>query len=182
MSMAEYVEEFNDLAQDALRQYEQFAATPEGQVLTIERDQLGDFTPQDLKVGLERIGQVERNIMASANEIDPPDEVEEFHALYFALSPFTAAREALAVRAGVAADWEELSATPEMEAYRSAVAADKQACTEFAAAMDGGESDGLFGDLAWVPSELADAVSDVFACAAYPDHPEDLYRPLASAP
>jgi hypothetical protein len=180
MSMAEYVERFNDITEDARRQYDEFAASPQGGVLVAEGEQFSDFTPQDLQGGLERIGQIEREVLETAAAIEPPEQVAEFHSFYFALSPFTEAREALAARAGTAADWEELSATPEMASYRAAIAADKERCIDFAATIDATGDREVFGDMPWVPSELAEAVESVLGCEQYPERPEDLYRPPTS--
>ncbi len=180
--MAEYVERFNDITEEAGRQYDEFAASPEGRVLVAEGGELRNLTPQDLQAGLERIGRIEREVLEAAAAIDPPEQVAEFHSFYFALSPFTDAREALAARAGTAADWEELSATPEMAAYRVAIAADKEACTDFAATIDATGDRAVFGDMPWVPSELTEAVESVLGCEEYPERPEDLYRPPGSTP
>ena len=180
--MAEYVERFNDITEAAQRQYDEFAASPQGRVLVAESEQLSELTPQDLQAGLERIGRIELEVLETAAAIDPPEQVAEFHSMYFALSPFTDAREALAARAGTAADWEELSATPEMAAYRAAIAEDKEACNDFAATIDATGDRAVFGDMPWVPSELAEAFESVLGCEQYPEHPEDLYRPPPSTP
>ena len=182
MSVAEYAERFNDITATAGQQYAQFAALPQGQVLIAEGEQLYDFTPQDLQIGLERIGQIESEILESAAAIDPPEEVAEFHSLYFALSPYTGAREALAARAGTAADWEELSATPEMAAYRAAIAADKEACLDFIATVEDRRERSVFADTPWVPKELTEAIESVLGCDDYVENPEDLYRPPSSTP
>ena len=182
MSMADYVDRFNDIVGDAAQEYDEFSASPEGMVLIAEREQLSDFTPQDLQAGLERIGRIENSVLEAAASIEPPEQVAEFHAFYFAESPFTAAREALAVRAGSAADWEELSATPEMEAYRIAIAEDKRICDEFAASVDSTSDDVSFGDMPWIPSELAETVESVRGCAQYPEDPANIFRPVSGSP
>lgn len=174
--MAEYVEHFNDITEDARRQYDEFAASSEGNVLIAEGEEFRNFTPQDLQAGLDQIGRIEREVLEAAAAIEPPEQVAEFHSFYFALSPFTAARKALATRAGTAADWEELSATPEMAAYRAAIADDKERCIEFAATIDATGDREVFGDMPWIPSELTEAVQSV-GCGEYPENPEDLYRP-----
>jgi hypothetical protein len=181
-SLAEYVERFNDITDEAGRQYGDFAASPQGRVLVAEGEQLIDLTPQDLQAGLEQMGRIERQVLEAAAEMDPPEQVAEFHSIYFALSPFTAAREALAARAGTAADWEELSATPELAAYRAAIADDKEACNNFAATIDATGDRSFFSDMPWVPSELSEAVESVLGCEGYPEHPESLYRPPTSTP
>ena len=180
--MAEYVERFNAITDTASQQYAEIAADPEGRVLVAERDQLGEFTPQELQAGLERLGRIEREVLEAAAAIDPPEQVAEFHALYFALSPYAAARAALAARAGIAADWAELSATPEMAAYRAAISEDKEACNNLAATAQATGDRAVFGDMPWIPSELTEAVDSVLGCDEYPEHPEDVYRPLTSAP
>lgn len=182
MSMGEYTEQFNDITQSAGQQYAEFAETPEGRVLVAEGEELNDLTPQDLQAGLERIGRIESDVLEAAAAIDPPEQVAEFHSFYFALSPFTAAREALAARAATAADWEELSATPEMANYRAAIAKDKESCDNFAATIDSTRDQDAFGDMPWIPSELTEVVESVFGCEEYPEHPEDLYRPPPSTP
>ncbi|MCP3997977.1 MAG: hypothetical protein GY722_23400 [bacterium] len=182
MSMADYVDSVNEIATTASRQYQEFAASPQGRVLVAERDQLGEFTPQDLQAGLDRIGRIEHGILETAADINPPERVSEFHSFYFALSPYTAAREALSARAATAASWDELSATPEMAAYRSAVAEDKKACTDFAATIEERRGQAVFDPMPWFPSELTEVVEAVFACDEYPEHPEDMFRPMDSAP
>jgi hypothetical protein len=181
MSMAEYVEHFNDITATASARYGEFAASPQGLVLVAEGEELSDFTPLDLQAGLERIERIEAEALEAAAAIDPPERVAEFHSFYFALSPFTAARVALAARAGTATDWEELSATPEMAAYRAAVAADKESCIGFAAAIDE-TREGAIGDMPWFPSEMTEAIAAVYGCEQYPEDPENLYRPSASTP
>ena len=52
-----------------------------------------------------------------------------------------------------------LSESPEMAAYRAALAADKAVCTDIEAQLD------------------ATAERGVLGCEGYPEHPEDLYRP-----
>jgi hypothetical protein len=112
-----------------------------------------------------------------AAAIEPPEQVAAFHNFYFATSKFTAARETLAARAATAADWEELSESPEMAAYRAAIAEDKQACTDFEAEMDATAERGVFADVPWFPSELSEVVEGVLGCEGYPERPEDVYRP-----
>ena len=93
-------------------------------------------------------------------------------------SEFIAAQEALAGRAGTAADWEELSETPEMAAYRTALAADKQDCADSQAELNAiGERRETFAENPWIPAELKEIFEAALGCDGYPAHPEDLYRP-----
>ena len=105
--------------------------------------QLTDFAPQDLQAGLERMGEIQVELWEDAAAIEPPDEVTDLHNLLFD-ARFTSAREALAARAGTASSWEELSESPEMAAYRTSVAADKQAGVDIQAELD---ATGRAGDL-----------------------------------
>jgi hypothetical protein len=84
----------------------------------------------------------------------------------------------LAVRAGTAENWEELSDSPEMAAYRHALTEDKQQCADSQTEMNAiTERREVFADTPWVPGELKDVVEAVLGCAGYPEHPEDVYRP-----
>lgn len=88
---------------------------------------------------------------------------------------FIAAQEALAVRAGTAKGWVELSDTAEMAAYRAALAADKQdyesTQSEVNAISEGRE---VFAETSWTPGELEELFEIVLGCDAYPAHPEDV--------
>ena len=88
----------------------------------------------------------------------------------------------LAARAGTATTWSELSETPEMAAYREAVAGDKQACLEIQAELDATAERGIFADTPWVPTELQEVIDVVVGCSAFPEDPYDLYRPSSSSP
>ncbi len=175
MTLTEYVDRLNAVIGRAIPQGEALFASPEGAVMA-EGAQLSDFTPQDLQAALERIGEIEVEVGEGVADIDPPAAVAEFHNLYFD-TRYSSAREALAARAGTAATWEELSDTPEMAAYRTAVIEDKQACIDFQADMDATEERGAFADTPWLPGELKEIVSALLGCDVYPEHPEDMFRP-----
>ena len=96
-------------------------------------------------------------------------------------SEFISAQEALAVRAGTAVDWNELSNTPEMAAYRMALAEDKRSCIDAQAHVNAiGEQGEAFADTPWIPTELKEIFAVVLGCDGYPEHPEDVYRPPAT--
>ncbi len=179
--LTEYVESLNTIVENARQQYGDLVATPQGGVLVAESEQLADFTPQDLQTALERVRVIEAGVEEATAAIDPPPQVADLHHLFFDFdSEFIAAQEALAMRAGSAADWNELSATPEMAAYRTTLAQDKQDCiaaqAEVNAIADRRES---FTDTPWVPAELKEVFEVAFGCDEYPANPEDLYRPTA---
>ena len=175
MTLTEYVDRLNDVVGRAIPQGQELFASPHGAVLA-EGAELSDFTPQDLQLALETVGEIELEIREATDAIDPPPAVADFHDLYFD-TRFTSAREALAVRAGSAADWEELSETPEMAAYRTAVVEDKQTCIDFQANLDATSERGVFADTPWIPRELSEVVIALLGCAVYPVHPEDMFRP-----
>ena len=87
-----------------------------------------------LQHALEQVRQIEAEVEESIAEIDPPDAIAEIHDLFFDFDEgFISAQEALATRAGAPGDWYELSESPEMNAYRTALARDKQQCVTFEA-------------------------------------------------
>ena len=176
VSMTEYVESLNAIMVRATQQGEALVASPQGAVLFAEGEQLTNFTPQDLQETLERVGEIEEEVREATDAIDPPQQVAELHDLLFD-TRFASAREALATRAGTAAGWEELSETPEMSAYRTAVTAAKQTCMNFQTELDATAARGIFADTPWIPGELKEVVEAVLGCAAWAEHPEDMFRP-----
>jgi hypothetical protein len=179
MTMTEYVDSLNAIVGEARQQYEELAASAESRVLSAERDELVEFAPRDLQVALVRVRQIEAHVDEATSAIDPPEQIAELHNLFFDFdSEFISAQEALAERAGTAVDWNELSNTPEMAAYRMALAEDKQSCLESQAHVNAiGEQGEAFADTPWIPTELKEIFEVVLGCDGYPEHPEDVYRP-----
>lgn len=183
MSLTEYVDELNAIFEQGIERYEGVVASPQGLVLIVGQGehlgfadqgaQLTDFTPNDLHVALEQVAQIQTEALEAAAAIDPPEQVEDLHALYFRELPIAQ----LAARASTAADWEELSESPEMAAYRNALAADNQVCADFQAKLDATADRGVFADTPWLPDELTEIVDYALGCASLPAHPEDAYRP-----
>ena len=179
MSLTEYVDRLNVIVERARQQYEGLTTSGQGGVLIAEGDQLAGFTPRDLQIALQRVREIEREVEEATAAIDPPEPVAELHNLFFDFDDeFITAQEALAVRAGTAADWNELSASPETAAYRSALAADKQHCFDVQAEVNLiGEQGETFADTPWIPSALQGIFEVGLGCDGYPENPEDLYRP-----
>jgi hypothetical protein len=189
MTVTEYVERVDAIFSRGIQQYEVVVASPQGLVLIVgqgphlgfadQGTQLTDFTPQDLQVALERVAEIQAEALEAAAAIEPPEQIADLHALFFRELPIAE----LAARAGIAADWDELSESPEMAAYRDALAADNQVCGEFQAKLDATAERGTFADAPWIPSELKEIVDYALGCSSLPAHPEDAYRPPpATAP
>jgi len=187
MSLAEYVESVDAIFARGIEQYEAIVSTPQGQVLIVGQGshlglddhgtQLTDFTPQDLHVALEQVAQVQADALQAAAAINPPEQIADLHILFFRELPIAE----LAVRAGTSADWEELSESVEMAAYRKALASDNQACAEFQAKLDSTADRGVFTDTPWIPNDLKETVNYALGCDELPTHPEDAYRPTPTA-
>ncbi|NNC93139.1 MAG: hypothetical protein HKN80_11690 [Acidimicrobiia bacterium] len=179
MSLTEYVDRLNVIVEQARQQYEALVTSSQGGVLIAEADQIAGFTPQDLQTALERVREIEAEVEEATAAIDPPEPVAELHNLFFDFdNEFISAQEALGVRAGMAADWTELSESPEMAAYRSALAADKQHCFDVQAEVNTiGEQGETFANTPWIPSQLMEIFEVALGCDGYPENPQDLYRP-----
>ncbi len=183
LSMTEYVDRVDVIFQRAIERYEGVIAGPGGLVLVVGQGehlgfeyqglQLSDFTPQDLHVALEQVADIQAEAIEAAAAIDPPRQIADIHALYFRELPL----EDLAARAGTASDWEELSESPEMAAYRIALEADIQICDDFQATLDATADRGVFEDVPWMPSELSEIVDYALGCGDQPANPQDAYRP-----
>ena len=140
--------------------------------------ELADFSPQGLQTALDRLIEIEVEVQEALDAIEPPEQVADLHHLLFDFDDrFISIQAALAARAGTAADWEELSDSPEMTAYRAALAEEKQECSDFQAELDATAKREVFADVPWIPGELKEIVEVVLGCAGYPDHPQDVYRP-----
>jgi len=144
-SLTEYVERLNPIMIQASQQYDELMTSPPGAVLVAEGAQLAEFTPQDLQAALERMGEIEEALEAGA-AIEPPAQVADLANL-LSDDRFTLARVELAARAGSATNWEELSETPEMAAYRTALAGQKRACIDLQAKFDATADRGVFEDV-----------------------------------
>lgn len=178
LSMAEYTERVGVVVARASQQYGDLVASPHGAVLIAEPEQIADFAPQDLQTALEQVREIEAEVEESVAAIDPPDQVAEIHDLFFDFDDgFIFAQEALAARAGTAVDWDELSDSSEMGAYRVALAQDKQKCFDFRAQLNAiSEQRGDLAETPWIPGDLKEVFRVFLGCEGYPEHPNDVYR------
>lgn len=176
MTLTEYVDAYRDLVHDAADEAATLYASPEGRVLAATNEELVDHDPSELQIALIELGRIERNALTAAAEIEPPAVLAELHELYFD-DTFTIARENLAERAGSATSWEELSASPEMEAYRAAVARDREVCLDIQEILNRTEVLEAFEDTPWVPADLKEVVDAALGCTDYVDDPWDMFRP-----
>jgi hypothetical protein len=182
MTLTEYVERLNAIVSRASQQYYALVESPRGAVLIAEGAQLADFTPQDLQAALEQVREIGVEVEEAVDAIEPPELVADLHNFWFDFDGgFSSAQEALAERAGIAADWEDLSESPQMMAYRVALAEDKEQCADFQAKLDATEERGVFAEAPWIPGELQEVVDAVLGCQGYPEHPEDVYRPPSTS-
>ena len=176
MSLTEYVDRLNAITEKATQRGETLIASGQGAVLVAEGPRFKDFTPQDLQTALEQAGDIELELLEAAASINPPEDVADLHRLWFN-TKFTAARVAVAARAGRAESWEELSETTEMADYREALAGDKQVCLDFQGQLDATAARGVFAGVPWLPSELSEVVEAALGCDWWPEQPEKMYRP-----
>lgn len=177
MTLTEYVDEVNVIIDRASDQYYDLVASPQGRVLIADRDQLADFTPRDLQAAFAGVRELEVGVRDAIEAIEPPEPIADLHHRLFDFSLTLPVNDALAARAGTATDWEELSDSPEMAAYRAQLAEDKQRCHDFQAELDATAARGAFVDTPWIPNELREVVDAALGCVGFPEHPENLYRP-----
>lgn len=173
LSLTEYVNEVNALIDGGMERYAVLLATPQGAVLVAEGEELLEYEPQDLQMALDQLAEIQTDTLVAANAIDPPDQVADFHELFFRSLPI----EELAARAGTATDWYELSNSAEMEAYRSQLVNDARVCDDFQAKLDATEARGAFADVPWIPSDLKEIAETSLGCSVLPERPGDMYRP-----
>jgi hypothetical protein len=150
-------------------------------VLAAEAQDTVDFTPQDLQAILEEARVIRIEVKDATDDIEPPGQVADIHDLVFDWhTEFIAIEEALAARAAIAphtdAGWTALSDSPEMAAYRSALAEGRQVCIEFQGRLDATEARGVFADTPWIPGEMKEVVERVLGCGWFPENTDDVYR------
>lgn len=178
MTHAEYLDAVTEIVDEAGARASDLYGGERGALLTGAPSEIGRFEPTDLSEVLLEVGAIEMWILEQAAGIEPPDELAEFHAFFFG-DTYTTAREDLATRAAVAADWAELSGTPEMAAYRAAIAGDKAACEEYQRMIAGTQTGEAFEDMPWIPGDLQEVARGAMACEWYPEHPELMFDPAA---
>jgi len=172
MSLTEYTESINAA---------EIRASQQGEALAAEAEEVVDFTPQDLQAVLEQARVIRIEVDEAVDQVEPPEQISDIHNLIFDWhEEFITIEEALAVRAGTtpdtAAGWTELSDSPEMAAYRQAIAEGKQVCIDFQSRLDATEERGVFTDTPWIPGEMKEVVERVLGCGWFPENPEDVYR------
>jgi len=182
-SMSDYTERVAVVVDRASQQYGELVASPQGAVLIAGSEEIANFSPQDLQSALERVREIEAEVEESIAAIEPPEQVAELHIRFFTFGEgFISAQEALAARASTAADWEELSESSEMNAYRAALAKDKQDCIDFRSELNTiSEQRGDLTETPWMPSDLKEVFRVFLGCDGYPENPNDLYRPPPAA-
>lgn len=178
MSMTEYGERIDAAATEASQRAEELFADA---VWT------ADATPRQLQGLLERgLLEIRIPLQESVDGIDPPAQIADLHDLMWDWhSDFISVEQALVARVGAAEDsvegWTALSESPEVAAYRSAIAEGKQICDGFQARLDATAERGAFADTPWVPSEMKEVVEAALGCQWFPEDPENVYRyPLDS--
>ncbi|MGI9584152.1 MAG: hypothetical protein ACR2N7_01010 [Acidimicrobiia bacterium] len=181
--MTEYVDAIDEIFETGIERYEEVVSEEEGRVLIVGQGEhlgfdtgeasLSDFTPYDLHIALTGVASIQEEAMEAAASLNPPDQFAEFHALYFRELPIAA----LADRAAVATDWQELSDSAEMAAYRDGLEADNEVCVSFQETLDATAARGVFEDAPWIPGELKEIVNYALSCDALPQNPQDVYRP-----
>ncbi len=178
MSMTEYGERIDAAATEASQRAEELFADA---VWT------ADATPRQLQGLLERgLLEIRIPLQESVEGIDPPAQIADLHDLMWDWhSDFISVEQALVARVGEAEDsvegWTALSESPEVAAYRSAIAEGKQICDSFQARLDATAAAGAFADTPWIPSEMKEVVEAALGCQWFPEDPENVYRyPLDS--
>ncbi|MEE9581367.1 MAG: hypothetical protein V3W36_00350 [Acidimicrobiia bacterium] len=178
MSMTDYGERIDAAATEASQRAEELFADA---VWT------ADATPRQLQGLLERgLLEIRIPLQESVEGIDPPAQIADLHDLMWDWhSDFISVEQALVARVGEAEDsvegWTALSESPQVAAYRSAIAEGKQICDSFQARLDATAAAGAFADTPWIPSEMKEVVEAALGCQWFPEDPENVYRyPLDS--
>ena len=124
-SLTDYVDQMNAAVAEAEQKAEE---------LTSSEEDVSDFTPQVLEAGLLRgLAEIRIPLQTAVDDIEAPEQIADLHDRLWAWHrSFIEVEQALADRAATTPDttngWTGLSDSPEMGAYRSAIAEGKQLC------------------------------------------------------
>ena len=173
ISLTEYVDSVNAAIADAERVVV---------ILDEEGVFVADPTPQNIAAGIRRgLDEVRIPLQEAIDDIEPPAEVEDLHALMWTWhAKFISVETALAERLAGTPDneegWTQASSSAEMAAYRASLEEGKQVCIDFQAELDATEQRGVFGDAPWLPRQLSEVVDIALGCQYFPEDPQDVYR------
>ena len=70
MTLTEYVERVDAILDRGMQQYQELAASPQGEVLVVEGERLADFTPQQLQVALEQVVEIQDEALGAAAALE----------------------------------------------------------------------------------------------------------------
>lgn len=171
-SLTEYVDQINVAAR---------AASARGADLIDQTQQIADFTPQDVTTIHERaLREIRIPLQEAVDAVDPPGQVEDLHRLLWDWhARFIEIEEEMAAAAAdiddTDAGWTAFSNSPEMAAYRAALAEGKAVCNDFQSELDATAARGVFADTPWLPRELKETVTAALGCESFPDDPQSVY-------
>lgn len=171
-SLVDYVDETNVIVA---------RASERGDALLAAAEESSQVTPRNLQAGLEAGVAIREELQAAADGLEPPEVLSDLHDLMWQWHrEFIAVEKAVAVRAGeteaTPEGWYALSQSPEVAAYRSALAEGARVCEDLQARLDGIADRGDMSDSPWVPSAMESIVEAVLGCEYFPDDPEGVFR------
>jgi hypothetical protein len=150
-----YVEEFNRLAEDT---YVPLRAAWQ------EYAELGDPTPADLAVVLDRDIELRSRAQDAFAGLHPPDQIDQLHGLFIGWhARLVADEQQLLVRVGAASTWSQVEESQELARYRATLDIGALACRELGSALAATESRG-FSEVAWLPGDMKEAVDVALGC------------------
>jgi len=154
LSLTEYSERLQSMA---LVMIEEFDA--------LEAQWASATTVEDGKGVLNRAVAVRTNLQNSLTDLNPPEELADFHAdVVELLGRILAAQEAWAVRADTAGSLDELQMSSEALAYWDLDAEMGPRCLELQSKLDATAAREIFAEVPWVPSDMKEVVELVVAC------------------
>lgn len=168
LTLTEYVDRLNAINDRIV---------PQAEILITELEL--STTPADVNATMERMVAVRIESVETTEALDPPEQIADLHRLFLGwekrLLPI---EEAMMIRAGSVAGWEEFFESPEVAAYRGALVEGKQFCLEFQSRLDATAERGVFADTPWIPDELSEVVEARLGCDLFPEEPENVFRPV----
>jgi hypothetical protein len=131
---------------------------------------LPDPTLEDLENLFDRDVATRIGVEETFQELDPPREMADRHALLVEwLTRLADADAAALARIETVGSWEEFLRSAEYRTFEETLLGGAEVCNRFQAGLDATAARGVFADTPWIPSDLKEVVDAVIGCEAIPD-------------
>ena len=149
--------------------------SPRGEAIWLDYTRNPAPTVDDLQAMLDANVALRIEIDEALGEVEAPEQIADLHDRWTAWhSRLLGAERAQAARAAATSSLDEFVQSAEFEGWGAALNDGSVLCAEFEGVLNSTESEQLFADTAWMPSDLTEVVHAVIGCESFPDDIGDI--------